>query len=279
MRVIHPAGMVNNLPPENVFIAADEMGQEYGMGTITYQYQPNLFPDAPYTMYVDLQAKPVARYLLFGALMGRAQQIWHQQADPASRARVYTQLRTDDRDMIDFYEHNGFDVTGGEQFITMSPPSGYGRDPMGCTPRQASLNTPQEQLEFIARMQQNGITFIDQPFLNQLMRFPHFLCLGMLYNTPMGQQLIGEIIMAGEGGSCEVLGLYINPEFRRQGLGTVLLHRGMAIMAGEGVVRVNARILSNSEPQRRLFGRFNYQVLDQQTLFPCIYLTPAGVQK
>jgi len=126
-------------------------------------------------------------------------------------------------------------------------------------------------------MQQNGVTGLDQAFLGELMRLPHFLALGMLYNTPTGQQLIGEILMAGEGSTCEMLGLYVTPEFRRQGMGTVLLHRGMAIMAGEGVTRINARILSNSEPQCRLFRRFDYQVMDEQTVFPSMYLEPLNM--
>lgn len=273
MKVIHPQGMVNNTPPENVFIAVDDMGTQHGMASIVYQYQPHLFPDRPHTLYIDLQSQPAAQYLLFGALMGRAQQLWHG-ANPAEPARIYTQLSARDQSALSFYEHSGFDVTVAEQFVTMPVPEGYGRDPMGCTPRQASLNTPQEQLDFICRLQQNGIMGVDQPFLTQMMGMPHFLCLGMLYNTQTGQQLIGEVMLAGEGSNCEVLALYIVPEYRRQGLGSVLLHRAMAIMGGEGVTRVGARIISNSEPQRRLFGRFGYQVIDQQTLFPSYYLNP-----
>lgn len=277
MKVIHPLGMVNNNPPENVFIAVDESEKQYGLASIVYQYQPHLFPDRPHTMYIDLQSEPAAQYLLFGALMGRAQQLWHLSANPQERARVYTQVSAGDREQLAFWEHNGFDVTARDQFITMDAPVGYGRDPMGCSPRQASLNTPQEQIEFICRMQQNGVAGLDQAFLGELMRLPHFLALGMLYNTPTGQQLVGEILMAGEGSTCEVLGLYVTPEYRRQGMGTVLLHRGMAIMAGEGVTRINARILSNSEPQCRLFRRFDYQVIDEQTVFPSMYLEPMGM--
>ena len=36
MRVIHPQGIYNGHPPENVFIAIDDMGTQFGMGTIVY---------------------------------------------------------------------------------------------------------------------------------------------------------------------------------------------------------------------------------------------------
>ena len=45
MRVYHPQGMYNNIPPENVFLAADEMGNEIGVGYIIRVMQPNVFPD------------------------------------------------------------------------------------------------------------------------------------------------------------------------------------------------------------------------------------------
>ena len=45
MQVIHPQGMYNNLPPEDVFIALDDMGTEMGVGYIIYQYQPHIYPD------------------------------------------------------------------------------------------------------------------------------------------------------------------------------------------------------------------------------------------
>ena len=69
MRVYHPQGMYNNIPPENVFLAADEMGNEIGVGYIIRVMQPNVFPDRPVNLFISMECQPVARYMLFGALV------------------------------------------------------------------------------------------------------------------------------------------------------------------------------------------------------------------
>lgn len=88
MRVYHPQGMYNNMPPENVFLAADEMGNEIGVGYIIRVMQPNIFPDRPVNLYISMECQPVARYMLFGALVARARQM--RDENPQLRARVYT---------------------------------------------------------------------------------------------------------------------------------------------------------------------------------------------
>ena len=110
----------------------------------------------------------------------------------------------------------------------------------------------------------NDITFMDVNYLQALMRMPHFLALGLYRNT----DLIGEIVMAGEGESCELISMYITPPNRRQGMGRALLHRSMAVMAAEGVTKVTTRILSRSIPQKRLMEAFQCRLLGVSTVYP-----------
>ena len=273
MRVIHPQGIYNGITPENVFIAVDDMGTQYGVGSIVYQYQPDMFPDRPHNLFISLESQPASQYLLFGALMGRAQQLWHDNG-AGQGARVYTSVHPGDTGRLAFYERNGFDLNVAENAVRLEIPEGPGREPMGCSTNQLPLGSAQEQIDFICRLQQNGVGYIDQPFLQQMQIQPHFLGLGMIYKTQEGPKLVGEIILAGQGNSCEVLAMYIIPEYRRQGLGRVLLHRAMAIMATEGVNLVVAHILSNSMPQCRLAANFHAAVTRQETLFPSVYLNP-----
>ena len=273
MRVIHPQGIFNGITPENVFMAVDDMGTEYGVGSIVYQHQPDMFPDRPHNLFISLESQPASQYLLFGALMGRAQQLWHDNG-PTQGARIYTSVHPADTSRLAFYERNGFDINVAENAVRLEIPEGMGREPMGCSTHQLPLGTPQDQIDFICRLQQNGVCYIDQPFLQQMQIQPHFLGLGMVYNTKDGPKLIGEIILAGQGNSCEVLAMYIIPEYRRQGLGRVLLHRAMAIVATEGVNFVVAHILSNSLPQCRLAANFHASITRQETLFPSMYLNP-----
>jgi len=139
---------------------------------------------------------------------------------------------------------------------------------MSCTVAPTPLNTPEEQAALLYRLHQNDITYIDQNYLNQLQRMPHFMVLGLYRNT----ELVGEVIMAGEGAHCELVAIYITPLCRRQGMGRALLHRCMAIMAAEGVNRVTARIMSRSLPQKRLMNGFNPLVLGQTMLYPGLFL-------
>ena len=54
MQVNHPLGMYNNLPPEDVFVITDEMGNEMGVGYVIYQFQPHLYPDCPINLYFTM---------------------------------------------------------------------------------------------------------------------------------------------------------------------------------------------------------------------------------
>lgn len=266
MQVTHPVGMYNQLPPEDVFLATDELGNEMGVGYMIYQYQPHLYPDCPMNLYFSMDCQPAARYILFGALVARARQL--RDSDPNVRARVYTNIAPRDIRSKSFYEHSGFDCSDGEELLQLPIPVGDGRIPMSCTVAPTPLNTPEEQAALLYRLQQNDMTYIDQNYLNQLQRMPHFMVLGLYRNT----ELVGEVVMAGEREQCELAAIYITPMCRRQGMGRALLHRCMAIMAAEGVTRVNARIMSRSQPQVRLMRGFNPQVLQQTMLYPGLFL-------
>lgn len=265
MQVIHPQGMYNNLPPENVFIAVDEMGTELGVGFIIYQFQPNLYPDCPINLYFSLESQVSARYMLFGALVARARQL--RDGNPSVKARVYTNISPADTRMKDFYLHNGFNCDETEDLLRLEIPGGDGKIPMSCAVAVAPLNTPEEQNSLIYRMSQNDVTFLDIGYLNSLQHMPHFLALGLYRNT----DLIGEIVMAGEGDACELVAMYIIPGSRRQGMAKALLHRSMAVMAAEGVTKVTTRIMSRSLPQKNLMAAFQSRVLGVTTIYPGLF--------
>lgn len=274
MNVIHPQGVYNNQPPENVFLATDNMGTNYGCGTIIYTYQPDIFPDRPHNMFLSLDCQPAAQYLIFGALLARAHQIWHEK-NPAEGARVYTSLSPSDSQQLEFYLHNGFDVTPADQMLRLECPPAEERAPLGFDYQQTPLNTFGEQSALIARLNQNGINHINQNYLAQALTMPHFLCLSLVYTGANGAPaLAGEALLAGHGGSSEVLAMYIAPAFRRQGLGTSLLRHAMTILSREGVSLFTSTILSNSKPQVALARHFNPTPVGQGCIYPSMELNP-----
>ena len=267
MTIVHPSEPVNNLNPEDVFYAVDDLGAQMGYGYLLYQLQPGLYPDCPVNIYFSLEGDPSARYLLFGAIVARARLL--QNVNPQLRARLYTSMNPNDLILKDFYQHNGFDCEETDEILQLTIPFGDGRIPMSCTVAPTPLNTWDEQNSLIYRLQMNEISFIDQSYLNMLQRMPHFMTLGLYRNAG----LIGEVIMAGQGNTCELSAIYIEPSSRQQGMGSALLHRMMAIMAAEGVTRITTRIMSRSLPQQRLMAHFAPTVLGVNMLFPGMYLS------
>ena len=266
MTILHPQQPVNNMNPDDVFYAVDDLGTQTGFACILYQLQPGLYPDCPVNMYFSLEGDASSRYLLFGAVVARARVLLS--VNPQAKARLYTSLDPQDALSKDFYVNNGFDLSDSDSLVSLQSPYGDGRIPMSCTVAPTPLNTWDEQNTLIYRLQMNEIAFVDMNYLNALMRMPHFMTLGLYRNAV----LIGEVIMAGQGSECELVAIYIEPGSRNQGMGKALLHRMMAIMAAEGVTRITTRIMSRSLPQQRLMAGFGATVLGVNMLFPGMYL-------
>ena len=266
MNIVHPLQPVNGLNPEDVFYAVDDLGTQTGYGFILYQYHPGLYPDCPVNLYFSIDGDPASRYLLFGALVARARML--QSLNPTLRARLYTSIAPTDTQMKDFYLQNGFDCEETDNIVQLTIPYGDGRIPMSCTVAPTPLNTWDEMNGLLYRLEVNEITFVDMNYLQSLMRMPHFMVLGLYRNAI----LIGEVIMAGQGGDCELAAIYIEPGSRNQGMGRALLHRMMAIIAAEGVTRITTRIMSRSLPQQRLMDDFGGTVIGVNMIFPGMYL-------
>jgi len=253
-----------NVPPEDVFVAVNELGVQAGYGYVMYQYQPGVYPDRPVNIFFTMDCTPEAEYLIFGALVARARQ--ERQKNPNEAARMYTSVNPGDTRKLNFYLHNGLTIGNTEDLVRLQMPLDAGPDSFNCTFAATPLNTVQEQNMLIDRLNRNGLSYITLPYLQLLQANPHFVALGLKY----GEALAGECIISGRGdGTAELAAIYIAPEFQRRGLGKKLLQRALAICVHEGVMDVRARIMSASQPQVRLMRAFGAEVLDQTLLFPC----------
>ncbi len=266
MTIVHPDQPVNNLNPEDVFFAIDDLGAQAGYAYILYQLQPGLFPDCPVSLYFSIEGDESSRYLLFGAVVARARQL--QNVNPQLRARLYTGLDPQDESSRMFYIHNGFELDAADAVVSLQIPFGDGRIPMSCTVAAVPLNTWEEQQGLISRLQLNELTYLDRNALMEIMHMQHFIALGLYRNGG----LIGEAVMAGQGDQAELVAIYIEPSSRRQGMARALLHRTMAIMAAEGVTQVVARVMTHSTPQMHLMNDFGARQTGVRMLFPGMYL-------
>ncbi len=266
MTILHPLQPVNNMNPEDVFYAVDDLGTQVGYAWILYQLQPGLYPDCPVNLYFALEGDASSRYLLFGAVIARARVLLN--VNPQLRARLYTSLDPQDLQARDFFLSNGFDLSESDSVVSLQIPFGDGRIPMSCTVAATPLNTWEEQESLLTRLSMNEITYLDRNALMEVMHMRHFIALGLYRNA----MLIGETILAGQGDAVELVAIYIEPSSRHQGMGRALLHRSMAIMAAEGVTQVTARIMTRSLPQQHLAADFGAVPLAVNTIFPGMYL-------
>ncbi|MBQ9325947.1 MAG: GNAT family N-acetyltransferase [Clostridia bacterium] len=258
----HPTGLFQGMQPENVFFLIDELGVQNGMGYVVYQYQMHLDPDCPINIYFHMEPIGDASYQLLGALVARARQMRDQALDV--KARIYTNVAPGDENTLAFFAHNGLSAEDSERVMLLHMPVGESRVPMSCSMDQVPLNTIEEQMALLGRLQQNDIAHLSLMDLQRMMRTPHFHCLGLF----RAGQLIGEAIVSGTGSQCELQAVYIRPGYRRQGFAKALIHRLMAIKSSEGVQQVLAHFLSRSGPQRGLARAFQAEEMAVVTLFP-----------
>ncbi len=266
MQVTHPQEPFMNYPPEDVFVAVNDLGVQSGYGYAVYQYQPSVYPDKPVNIFFNMDCTPESEYLLFGALVARARQM--RQANPTEGARLYTSVTPGDSRKLNFYLHNGLTIGNTEEVVRLTIPQDMGPELFNCSIVPLALNTVQEQQTLVNRLNEYGLGYITLPYLQQMQATTNFHVWGILY----GQSLVGECVTSGSGTNAEIAGIYVVPEFQRRGLGKRLLHRALAIMGQEGVTDVRARVMSASQPQRELMRAFGAEMLEQTLLFPCLDL-------
>ena len=265
MQVTQPNEIYKGLPKEDVFFVKDDQNNPVGEGFLIYQYQPTIFPSRPVNIYFSMTSKPEGEYWLLGSLAARARQMRNQA--PAAAARLYTAVDVQDERQLAFYEHNGFKMDHTEDLVRLNDPDEVPQL-FNCACISITLNTVQEQMDLVARMRNAGFSYFDHGFLLQQLNRQNFAALGVLY----GPNLVGACVAAGQYTSAEVMGLYIEPQFQRKGLGTRLLQQTRQALASTGVTDLTMRVMSDSEPQVRLVQRFHAELVEHTSVFPSMQI-------
>ncbi|MBQ8537726.1 MAG: GNAT family N-acetyltransferase [Clostridia bacterium] len=266
MKVYHPQAPYQGIPAENVFRVADDMGVEVGVGYVICFYQPDLFPERPLNLYLHMEAPQAAKYMLFGAVLARAKQL--RDMYPNVKARIYTQAEPEDSRNCDFYLQNGFNLDDAEDVVRLAMPDEPSKVPMSCAIANVPLNTEAEQNYMLMRLNQSRISPLNLGYLELCRQKPHFLALA-LYK---GNSIIGEVLLTGEGYRCELVSMYVVPQFRRMGMGKALLHRALEMLKAEGVTQVSAAVLRRSPAQCAMAQAFGATFLKTISLYPGVNL-------
>ena len=261
-RVIHPQMPQDGVPPENIVLVLDELNNQVGSGRVIYQYTPHVDPDCPINLYFDMKSALGARYILLGALLARARQLRDQAPD--MHARAYTIVDPRDTENQAFYTSAGLTLQSGESLVELKRPAYDSRLPMGCQVYRIPFTTQEDQIGFLNRLNNNDIRHIDYVLLQQFMRTAHFMILGLVREN----QVVTELMMVGNGDTCELMSIYTHSRYRGQGLARALLHSSMEVLGLEGINRFVARIMTRSQPQIGLAKSFSAEELEVISLFP-----------
>jgi len=243
MHLTHPIAPYQGIAPEDcIFVTNDQMIQ-IGMGALTLFYQPEMYPETPMHIYMQLDSQPAGRNLLLGALLARAEQLRAQQG--GGHARLYAQVAPENWDMASFYTKAGFKGDDSEDLYHFALPLWPAHPPVSCNYASVPLRTPEEVQAFLQRMNAYRIAPLDADFLGQCMQMPHFTAIGYY----RGGHAVSEALLTGDGQNVTLVSMYVRSDFRRQGFAKSLLGAAADILRPRGVTQVSARIFSRNAPQ------------------------------
>lgn len=266
MRITHPNASYQGVAPENVFFVANDQQVQMGTGYVIPFMQAEMYPDRPLHLYMQIDAQPSARALLYGALLARAEQLRTQ--TPGLPVRLYSLVSPDNLDMMHFFESCGFQNDDGEDLYRFAMPQGYPRVPMGMQFASVPLQDEQSQTAFLNRLNQNRIQPFSRDNLTLWMQQQHFMALGFYKNGLP----VAECILTGTGANVTLLMIYTKAEYRRQGMATQLLESAFNLLRQRGVTTVYTHIFRRHVPQMKLVQRFGGSLLRTVNALPGIDL-------
>ena len=262
MHVFHPAQAYQGIPPENLFLIADESNQAIAQGYMRQTYQPYLFPERPVNLYFEMQTQGPGRDMLLGALLARAYQLRAQTM--YLKSRVYTQVTPGDEATLRFYTDAGFDTEDAEDIVQLGMPDAKPAAPMGYELGLVPLGSPVEQAAFLTRMNTYRISAITPEALVRYLQMQDFTAL----YVSRGKEIVGEGFFSGQGASASLLGLYVMPNYRRLGIAKNLIAAGMQALGQKGVGRVDAAVLRRNAPQCHLAQSCRATFIRTRNLYP-----------
>ncbi len=247
MRLSHPGAPFQGIPPEDVFFAANDQYVQLGIGYVILNMQEEMYPERPLQLFIDIQSQISARHLLLGAVLGRSEQLRAQY--PQLKGRIYTEISPAQFDLTTFYTMNGFVMNDAREEHIFPLPSGPAQPPMGCEFASVPLQTVQDQMAFLARLNRHRLSPILHDYLTVQMQQPYFLALGFY----RAGHPVAELLMTGASSDTSALVmLYVQRDMRGKGVGKSLLQAASELLRQRGVRSALTQVFSANAPQMGL---------------------------
>lgn len=266
MRISHPQAAYQGVAPENVFFVANDQQIQMGSGYVIPFMQGEMYPEQPLHLYMQIDAQPTARALLYGALLARAEQLRTQ--TPNLPVRLYSLVSPENLEMMHFFENCGFKNDDGEDLFRFPLPQGYPRTPMGMQFASVLLHDEASQAAFLGRINAHRIQPFTRDNLTLWMQQQHFMALGFYKNGLP----VAECVITGAGTNVTLLMIYTKAEYRRQGMAIQLLESAFNLLRERGVTQVYTHIFRRHVPQVKLIQHFGGSFLRTVNALPGIDL-------
>ena len=266
MRITHPQAPFQGIAPENVFFVANDQQIQLGTGYVMLFYQGEMYPERPAHLFMQIDAQPSARALMYGALLARAEQLRAQ--TPNLPARLYAQVPPENMDMLRFYESCGMANDDGEDLYRFLTPEGVARAPMGMQFASVPLADEASQTAFLNRINAHRIQPITRDYLQLWQQQQHFMALGFY----RGGQPVCETIITGTGANATLLMIYTRSDCRRQGMAKQLLGAAASLLRERGVTTMYTHVFRRNAPQMALMKHLNAAFVRTVTALPGIDL-------
>lgn len=262
MRITNPIAPYQGFQPENVFFVSDEKLAQLGTGFIVRFEQPCLYPERPVHYFINIEAQPQARNMLFGALLARAEQL--HSLDNGVPARLYASVPADNSELLRFYEDAGLKADDAEDILCFPVPKGTQNAPMGMAYYSEPLMSAYEQDAFLERVNFGRVQPFERDHITLWQQQPHFMALRYDHkNLP-----VCELIMTGAGDSVTLLYVYTLQEYRRQHLATQLIGAAGEILLSRGVTRMYTQIFRRNHPQVNMMEKLGARFVRTVTYMP-----------
>ena len=254
------------IPPEN-FITVSQDGQTLVQAYVLPQEMPLLYPQRPLRIFFSIPAAGLIRHAAFGSVLGRSQTIVQEHRQPA---HLYTEIRADDLESIEFYRSAGFDLTdqllsvrvlGLKESVTL---------PAGIHPSIApvSLDSPENAAAFLARMNAFRLRPLQMQTLMEQRSYPLFAA----WALTLSSEQVGELLCFGQGTQAKLVHMYILPKYRQMGLAKYFLNEAITWLAAQGVRTLRADVLTALPEQCALANCFQCDKQQKEWIYPGLNL-------
>ena len=262
MQISHPQTEYQGIAPENVFFVTDDRQIQTGTGYVVRFMQGELYPERPLHLFLQLDTKPSARALMFGALLARADQLRAEMPDRP--ARLYTQADPNDRELLQFYETCGMRNDDGEDRYRFPLPTANLQPPIGMQFNTVPLMDENSRDQFLYRLNQYRIPPFTRDYLTFWEQQPHFMAMGFYRNN----RPVCETIITGGGDTATLLMIYTDAQYRRQGLAGKLLSCVSTYLQEQGVKYMYAHVFRRNAAQNGLMRHLGAALMGTVTALP-----------